>query len=63
MKRKDRKSRTEEKVVGFSSASLFPARKQVPKEPLSAKAGRTSETRGASQIHPRKTKITRARAP
>ena len=26
-KRKDRKSRSEEKVVGFSSASLYPARK------------------------------------
>ena len=77
-KRKDRKiekSGSEEKVVGFSSVSLFPVRKWeavtqggtrgidhptfgVPRELLSSKTGRTSETTGAFKIHSHKTRIT-----
>ena len=71
---------SEEKVVGFSSASLFPVRKREavtqggaaetgglttrhgvePREPVSSKVGRTSETTGVFQVHSRKTRITRA---
>ena len=67
-------------MVGFSSTSLFLARKReavtldgtrridhLPRrrtqEPVSSKAGETSETRAAFQIHSRKTIITRAQAP
>ena len=63
-------------MVGFISASLFPARKRQgviqggyttqrgreSREPVSANSGRTSETAGALKIHSRKT-MTRARAP
>ena len=74
-KRKDRKvskSRSEDKVVGFSSASLFPVRKweavtrgetMEPRDLASSKVGRTSKTVVAFQIHLCKTRITRARAP
>ena len=55
---KSRKSRKEEKVMGFSSASLFPARKReavtqggTMNPRGSSKAGTTSETAGAFQIH------------
>ena len=79
-KRKDRKiqkSRSEEKVVGFSSTSLFHTRKQEAvtqggttridhpmrrRNPVSSKAGRKSETANAFLIHSRKTRIPRARA-
>ena len=61
----------EKKVEGFSSASLFPARKRETvtqgvtrrtQEAGSSKAGRTSETASAFQIYSHKTRITRARA-
>ena len=44
-KRKDRKSRNEEKVVGFSSASLFLARKRevVTRVETSAKLMETNK--------------------
>ena len=62
--RKTWKSRSEEKVLGFSSTSLFlpgkweaspsgidhPTRRK-PREPVLSKAGRTSRTAGAFQIH------------
>ena len=53
------KSRDEDKVVGFSSASLLPRRKcgGKPKEPLSLKAGRTSETAVSFQIQSHKTRF------
>ena len=55
---KTQKSKSEEKMVGFSSASLFPVRKreavtqggiggiEQPREPVSSKVQRTSETGG-----------------
>ena len=64
--RKTRKSRSEEKVVGFSLAYLFLARKREaitqggtrgidhrgePRELVSLKVGRTSETVATFQIH------------
>ena len=66
-KRKDmqtRKSRSKEKVVDFSSASLFPARKQeAVVELVSSKDARTSETVGTFHIQSRKARITRVQAP
>ena len=62
-KRKKRKSSSEEKVVGFSSAFLFPARNgrqggtgRKPREVVSSKTRKPSETVGAFQIHSRKNK-------
>ena len=58
-KRKDRKSqksRSEKNVVGFSSDSLFPARKRkLVTQGGTVRAGRTSGTAGAFQIHSNKT--------
>ena len=70
--RKTRKSRREEKVMSFNSASLFPEKKREPvtqggtrvldnrcggkpRETVSSKVGRISETTGTFQIHSRKT--------
>ena len=36
---------------------------EKPREPVSSKVGRASETLGAIQIHPHKARITRARDP
>ena len=70
-KRKDRKiwkSRSEEKLMTFSSVSLLPTRKReavsqggTPGDStFDSKAGRTSETKGSFQIHSRKIRITQA---
>ena len=69
-KRKERKTqrRSEEKVVGFRSDSLFLSRKreavtQGVTKGIDHPMRRRSKTAGAFHIHSRKTKITRARTP
>ena len=66
-------------MVGFSSGSLLPAMKReaviqdgtrginhptrMKTQGAGIKAEKTGETAGAFQIHPRKTRVTRAHAP
>ena len=44
----------------WNQSSTSPDVEEKPREPVTSKTGRTSETAGASQIHSRKTRITRA---